>query len=50
MDMNRTFFLKKEQATPKWRVIDAQDKILGRLATQITNMLRGKDRAIYTPN
>jgi len=50
MDMNRTFFLRKEDAKPKWRIIDAEDKILGRLATQIANMLRGKDRAIYTPH
>lgn len=50
MDMNKVFFLKKEDATPTWRIIDAQDKILGRLATHISNMLRGKDRAVYTPH
>lgn len=50
MDMNRTFFLKKEDEKPKWRVIDANGEILGRLATQIAEMLRGKDKAIYTPH
>ncbi len=50
MDMNKTFFLKKEDAKPKWRVIDAQGKILGRLASEIANMLRGKDKVIYTPH
>ncbi len=48
MDMNRTFFLRKEDAKPKWKVIDAQGKILGRLATQIADSLRGKDKAHYT--
>lgn len=50
MDMNRTFFLKKEDEAPKWRVIDANGEILGRLATQIAEVLRGKDKAIYTPH
>lgn len=50
MDMNRTFFLKKEERAPKWHVVDAKDQILGRLATQIADIIRGKDRAIYTPH
>jgi len=50
MDMNRCFFLRKEDRAPKWRVIDANGKILGRLATQIADALRGKDKAIYTPH
>lgn len=50
MDMNKAFFLKKEDAHPKWRVIDAQDKVLGRLATELANILRGKDKANYTPH
>lgn len=48
MDMNRTFFLKKEQRAPQWRHIDAAGQIVGRLATQIADILRGKDRATYT--
>ena len=50
MDMNKTFYLKKEDRNPSWHVIDAEGKILGRLATQIADMLRGKDKAIYTPH
>jgi len=34
----------------RWRVIDAQGKVLGRLATQIAVMLRGKDKPIFTPH
>lgn len=48
MDMNRTFFLKKEARDPKWRLIDAEGQIVGRLATQIADFLRGKDKASYT--
>lgn len=50
MDMNRAFFLKKEARDPKWIVIDAQGQVLGRLATQIANRLRGKDKAYFTPH
>ncbi len=50
MDMNKTFFLRKEDRDPKWWVIDAQDKVLGRLATEIADILRGKDKAYYTPH
>ncbi len=50
MDMNRIFFLRKEDRTPKWRLIDAEGKVLGRLATEVANMLRGKDKAHYTPH
>lgn len=50
MDMNRAFFLKKEERKPQWRVIDADGQVLGRLATKIANVLRGKDKAYYTPH
>lgn len=50
MDMNRCFNLRKEDRSPKWRVIDAEGKVLGRLATDIANILRGKDQAIFTPH
>jgi len=33
-----------------WYVVDAQDAVLGRLATQIANVLRGKNKAIFTPS
>jgi large subunit ribosomal protein L13 len=50
MDMNKTFFLRREDEQPRWRQIDAQGKIVGRLATEIADALRGKDRATYTPH
>lgn len=50
MDMNRAFFLRKEDSNAQWRVIDAKGKVLGRLATEIANVLRGKDQAMYTPH
>lgn len=49
MDMNKTFFLRKEKYTPKWKVIDAEGKVLGRLATEVADALRGKDKASFTP-
>ena len=50
MDMNRIFFLRKEDRKPCWKIIDAKDKVLGRLATQIADILRGKDKPFYTPH
>jgi large subunit ribosomal protein L13 len=46
--MNTTFAPKGN--VRRWRVIDAEGKILGRLATQIATMLRGKDKPIFTPH
>lgn len=48
MDMNRAFYLRKEDRAPEWRVIDAEGKVLGRLATEIALILRGKDRPYFT--
>lgn len=50
MDMNRSFNLRKEDRKPIWRVIDAEGKVVGRLATEIATILRGKDKALYTPH
>ena len=50
MDMNKAFMLRKEDRAPQWHVIDASGKVLGRLATQIADVLRGKDRPEYTPH
>ena len=50
MNMNKSFVLKKEARTPQWRLIDAEGKVLGRLATQIADALRGKDKPYYTPH
>lgn len=50
MDMNKAFNLRKEDRNPQWHIIDAEGKVLGRLATQIADVLRGKDCAMYTPH
>lgn len=50
MDMNKAFFLRKEDEKPNWIVIDATDRVLGRLATEIADILRGKNRPQYTPH
>ncbi len=50
MSQKTTKFFKKNETERKWRVIDAEGKILGRLSTEIANALRGKDKAIFTPN
>lgn len=49
-DMNSAYFMKKEARKPQWIVIDAQGKVLGRLATEIADTLRGKDKPEYTPH
>ncbi|MCK4544278.1 50S ribosomal protein L13 [candidate division WOR-3 bacterium] len=46
----KTYVAKKENIERKWYVIDAKDKVLGRLAVQIADILRGKNKVIYTPH
>jgi len=46
----KTFNLKREEIKRKWYVVDASDKILGRLATEIAKKLRGKDKPTFTPH
>lgn len=48
--MNRTYIPKKEDIQRNWYIIDASDKILGRLASRVAVILRGKHKAIYTPH
>jgi len=48
--MNRTYIPKKEDIQRNWYIIDASDKILGRLASRVAIILRGKHKAIYTPH
>ncbi len=49
MNMNKTYVPKKEDRQPRWVLIDAKDKTLGRLATEIADRLRGKNTPFYTP-
>jgi len=46
----KTFNLKREEIKRKWYVVDATDRILGRLATEIAKKLRGKDKPTFTPH
>lgn len=46
---NKTFLPKKDGINRKWWLVDAEGVILGRLATQVANILRGKNKATYTP-
>ncbi len=49
--MNKsTFFAKPQSLEKKWYLIDAKDRILGRLATQIAVILRGKHKPMFTPH
>ena len=45
-----TYTAKAGQVEHGWYVVDAQDKVLGRLASQIAVRLRGKHKPIYTPH
>lgn len=44
----KTFSAKPHEVTHDWFVVDATDKVLGRLAADIALRLRGKHKAIYT--
>jgi len=46
----KTFIPKKDKIVRKWYLIDADGKILGRMATRIARILSGKDKPIYTPH
>src|SRR5574344_1139104 len=48
--MNTTYSAKPQQVERKWYLIDADGEILGRLATKIANILRGKNKPEFTPN
>ncbi len=46
----KTFSAKAEDIERKWFVVDAQGQTLGRLATRIATVLRGKHKPVYTPH
>ena len=50
MDMNKSFVFKKENAQRVWKKVDASGKVLGRLATEVADILRGKDKPNFTPH
>ena len=46
----RTFSAKASEVPRKWWVIDARDQVLGQVAVKAANLLRGKEKAIFTPH
>lgn len=46
----KTFMAKAEEVERKWYVIDADGKPLGRLASEVASILRGKNKPTYTPH
>lgn len=46
----KTFVAKEVGVDKKWYLVDAESKVLGRLASQIAMRLRGKHKPIYTPH
>jgi len=46
----KTYQAKKEEVEHQWYLVDAEGKVLGRLATELANILRGKKKPIYTPH
>ena len=45
-----TYSAKPDDIEPQWFVVDAEDMVLGRLATEVARILRGKHKPIFTPH
>ena len=46
----KTYTPKKKEIAHQWFVVDATDKVLGRMATEIARVLKGKHKPTYTPH
>lgn len=46
----KTFMANQQTITRKWYVVDAENKTLGRLATEVASVLKGKHKPTYTPH
>ena len=46
----KTFVAKEHEIEKKWYLIDAKERVLGRLASEIASILRGKNKPIFTPH
>ncbi|HRO67189.1 MAG TPA: 50S ribosomal protein L13 [Pseudobdellovibrionaceae bacterium] len=46
----KTYVQNKDEVQRKWHIIDASGQRVGRLATQVATLLRGKNKAIFTPH
>ncbi|MFB5029580.1 MAG: 50S ribosomal protein L13 [Candidatus Phytoplasma pruni] len=47
---NKTISVNNQMATRKWYIVDAEGKTLGRLATKVASVLKGKGKTHYTPH
>ena len=45
-----TKFISTENADRKWYIVDASDQVLGRLASNVAKVIRGKNKPTFTPN
>ncbi|MEM1012018.1 MAG: 50S ribosomal protein L13 [Planctomycetota bacterium] len=45
-----SYLAKTGELTPDWHVVDATDKVLGRMATELATILQGKHKPTYTPH
>lgn len=52
MDSNsyKTISVKKENVNKEWVLVDAKNEVLGRLASKVAKMIRGKNKPTYTPH
>ncbi len=48
--MEKTYSAKKDEIKRKWYIIDAKEKVLGKVAVKAATILRGKHKPIYTPH
>ena len=49
-NINKTFSAKAEDINRKWYIVDAENKVLGRLAVEVAKVLRGKNKPEFTPH
>jgi len=49
-DGMKTYQAKNEELDPKWYLVNADGKVLGRLSTELAKILRGKNKPTYTPH
>jgi large subunit ribosomal protein L13 len=48
--MKTTLFPVEKACDKRWCIVDADGKVLGRLAVRIANILRGRDKPVYAPH
>ena len=46
----KTVFVNPDKVERKWFLLDADGKVMGRIAAKVASVLRGKEKAVFTPN